>query len=150
MWNEKRAFEMVNTTACLYDYENNPAERENLRIQKDRKIEWWLWEGEREWNVEYNEGSYLYLKLKYFNFNREKGCKYREEAGKLANFIIGKWDYSTFINASFPTHFPAITVYNQSYWSFKNSWKLVPHFNLHVYHFREVETFPCLSVILDF
>lgn len=30
---------MVNATACLYDYENNPAERENLRIQKDRKIE---------------------------------------------------------------------------------------------------------------
>ena len=36
---KKRAFEMVNTIACLYDYENNPVERENLRIQKDGKIE---------------------------------------------------------------------------------------------------------------
>lgn len=43
MWNQKRASEVVSTTACLYDDGNSPVEREkNLKIQKDGKVVWMM------------------------------------------------------------------------------------------------------------
>ena len=87
IWNQKRFSEVVSTTACMYDDENSPVERENMKIQKDGKVVQMIGQVKGDGFLIFLlffGVPYLYQKLKNFNSNK-KDSNYGVDIGRLVN-----------------------------------------------------------------